>query len=559
MEENTTYSSEESQEFLKALEQSNENTRVESGDIKSGKVLQIAENFIYIDIGLKAEAKIDKSEFDALPNIGDDIDVFITNKEDEDGQLIVSKKLADKMRASKEIDEAFEANKNIKGFVKDAIKGGFSISICGTLAFCPYSLIDIRPSNDEKEYIGKEYDFRIIKKTNRDVVLSRRVILEEIRNFTVNNFLESLKEGDVIQGKIKNIEKFGTFVEIAPGLDGFLAIPNTSWDKVIDVNKVIKKNEERMFKVISVDKEKQKVDLGIKQLDDDPWVKFVEMYTTDDVLKGEVTSIKQFGAFIKVYEGIEGLAHISDISWNTHAQNTRDYVKIGDFVECKILEININERRLSLGLKQIQDNPWDSILKEYPIQSIVKCKVKRILRNFAVFELPNGLEGICDISDFDWSNNLVNIDNYVKENDEIEVVVISVEKDKQKVKLSYKHMKDSPWKLFEKKNPVGSTITASVISIIPGVGVVVSLDDGLEGFVHVSQLDMPKSSNINNIIEVGKSYPFLIREISQSKRRISLSQKDYIEGEAKKEIKNYITNDEPDSLTFNYFTDLNKN
>ncbi len=559
MEENTTYSSEESQEFLKALEQSNENTRVESGDIKSGKVLQIAENFIYIDIGLKAEAKIDKSEFDALPNIGDDIDVFITNKEDEDGQLIVSKKLADKMRASKEIDEAFEANKNIKGFVKDAIKGGFSISICGTLAFCPYSLIDIRPSNDEKEYIGKEYDFRIIKKTNRDVVLSRRVILEEIRNFTVNNFLESLKEGDVIQGKIKNIEKFGTFVEIAPGLDGFLAIPNTSWDKVIDVNKVIKKNEERMFKVISVDKEKQKVDLGIKQLDDDPWVKFVEMYKTDDVLKGEVTSIKQFGAFIKVYEGIEGLAHISDISWNTHAQNTRDYVKIGDFVECKILEININERRLSLGLKQIQDNPWDSILKEYPIQSIVKCKVKRILRNFAVFELPNGLEGICDISDFDWSNNLVNIDNYVKENDEIEVVVISVEKDKQKVKLSYKHMKDSPWKLFEKKNPVGSTITASVISIIPGVGVVVSLDDGLEGFVHVSQLDMPKSSNINNIIEVGKSYPFLIREISQSKRRISLSQKDYIEGEAKKEIKNYITNDEPDSLTFNYFTDLNKN
>ena len=559
MEENTTYSSEESQEFLKALEQSNENTRVESGDIKSGKVLQIAENFIYIDIGLKAEAKIDKSEFDALPNIGDDIDVFITNKEDEDGQLIVSKKLADKMRASKEIDEAFEANKNIKGFVKDAIKGGFSISICGTLAFCPYSLIDIRPSNDEKEYIGKEYDFRIIKKTNRDVVLSRRVILEEIRNFTVNNFLESLKEGDVIQGKIKNIEKFGTFVEIAPGLDGFLAIPNTSWDKVIDVNKVIKKNEERMFKVISVDKEKQKVDLGIKQLDDDPWVKFVEMYKTDDVLKGEVTSIKQFGAFIKVYEGIEGLAHISDISWNTHAQNTRDYVKIGDFVECKILEININERRLSLGLKQIKDNPWDSILKEYPIQSIVKCKVKRILRNFAVFELPNGLEGICDISDFDWSNNLVNIDNYVKENDEIEVVVISVEKDKQKVKLSYKHMKDSPWKLFEKKNPVGSTITASVISIIPDVGVVVSLDDGLEGFVHVSQLDMPKSSNINNIIEVGKSYPFLIREISQSKRRISLSQKDYIEGEAKKEIKNYITNDEPDSLTFNYFTDLNKN
>ncbi len=546
----------EHQEFLKALDAAPEMSNLTKGDLKSGKILQISENYVYVDIGLKSEAKIDIAEFDKLPNEGDVVEVLITSQEDESGSLIVSKRLADREKNSKEIEEAFAENKNLKGYVKSAVKAGFSVSIGGFMAFCPYSQIDFRPSRDESTYIGNEYDFRIIKKTNRDIVVSRKVILDEIRDYSVNNFLANLKQGDVIQGKIKNIEKFGTFVEIAPGLDGFLAIPNMSWSKVSDVKSIISKNEERMFKVLNVDKEKQKVDLGIKQLDSDPWVKFVESHKVGDVVKGTVGDIKQFGAFIKIEDGVEGLAHVSDLSWNTHVQDAKDHLKVGDFVECKILDINVESRKFSLGLKQVQENPWDSLATLYPPKSMVKCKVKRILKNFAVFELPNGIEGICDIGDFDWSNSVVNIDNYVKKDEEVEVIVLSVDKDKQRIKLSYKHTKDSPWKLFEKKHPVGSSLEATAVSIVDA-GVVVSLEDDMEGFVHVSQLDMPRGTNIDTVIEVGKSYTFTVKEINQSKRRIALSQRDYIANEAKKELKGYINNDDTTTMKFNYFEGLN--
>ncbi len=559
MDENNKNSNEEmqQQEFLKALDAAPEMSNLTKGDLKSGKILQISENYVYIDIGLKSEAKIEISEFDKLPNVGDDVNVLITSKEDENGSLIVSKRLADREKNSKEIEDAFNENKNIKGFVKASVKAGFSVSVGGFMAFCPYSQIDIRPSRDEKMYVGNEYDFRIIKKTPRDMVVSRKVILDEVRDYTVKNFLVDLKPGDVIKGKIKNIEKFGTFVEIAPGLDGFLAIPNMSWSKVADVKTIISKNEERMFKVLNVDQEKQKVDLGIKQLENDPWQKFVESHKAGDIVKGMVNDIKQFGAFIKVEDGVEGLAHISDLSWNTHVQDTKEYLKVGDYVECKILEINVEARKFSLGLKQVQENPWETLATLYPINSMVKCKVKRILKNFAVLELPNGIEGVCDIGDFDWSNNVVNIDNYVKKDDEVEVIVLAIDKDKQRIKLSYKHVKDSPWKTFEKKHPIGSSVEATAVSIVEA-GVVVSLEDDMEGFVHVSQLDIPRGTAIDTLIEVGKSYTFTVKEINQSKRRIALSQRDYIVNEAKKELKGYINNDDTTSMKFNYFEGLDK-
>ncbi len=559
MDENNKNSNEEMQrEFLEALDAAPEMSNSTKGDLKSGEILQVseAENYVYIYIGEKSEAKIAISEFVKLPNVGDKVDVLIVGK-DKDGAIIASKNMADREKNSKEIEEAFNENKNVKGFVKSSVKAGFSVSVGGFDAFCPYSQIDIRPSRDEKMYVGNEYDFRIIKKTNRDMVVSRKIVLDEVRDYTVNNFLGNLKPGDVIKGKVKNIEKFGTFVEIAPGLDGFLAIPNMSWGKVSNVKSIINKNEERMFKVLNVDKEKQKVDLGIKQLDDDPWLKFIEAHKVGDIVKGMVNDIKQFGAFIKIEDGVEGLAHISDLSWNTHVQDTKEYLKTGDYVECKILEINPETRKFSLGLKQVQENPWNSLATLYPPKSMVKCKVKRILKNFAVFELPNGIEGICDIGDFDWSNNVVNIDNYVKKDDEVEVIVLSIDKDRQRIKLSYKDTKDSPWKLFEKKHPVGSSIEATAVSIVEA-GVVVSLEDNMEGFVHVSQLDMPRGGAIDSVIEVGKSYTFTVKEVNQNKKRIALSQRDYIASEEKKELKGYINNDDTTSMKFNYFEGLDK-
>lgn len=553
MDENRNLSNDEL-EFRKALEESEDNISVKMGNIIKGKVIQFDESNVFIDLDYKSEGKLKREEFDKEPEIGEEIEIKIIGQDDE-GHVVLSKSAVDKFRAQELIDEALNTGGAIKGVVKEAIKGGFKVSIRGHQAFCPFSQIDIVRGTKEADHIGKEYDFKIIKKTGRDIVVSRRALLEEKQNYNITKFLEDLKENDIIKGKVKNIESFGAFVEITEGLDGFVALTNMAWEKVHNPKSFLSRGEERMFKVLSIDKEKNRVDLGVKQLDDDPWGKFVEIYKIGDVIQGEVTNVKKFGAFVKVYDGVEGLIHISDLSWNTHVNNPNDFAKKGNFLECKILDINIQERKLTLGLKQVKENPWDSVEKDYPLKSTVKCKVRRILRNFAVLELPDGLEGICDISDFDWKHNVVNIKDYINEGDEVDMVVISLDKEKQKIKLSYKHTKDSPWKLFEKEHPVGSIVEGS-IKVILEAGAIVSLDEDLEGFVHVSQVDMPKGGNISEHLKVGEKYPFVVREVNQSKRRISLSRRDYMEAQSKKEMKSYITKDEASSLTFNYFDDI---
>ena len=294
----------------------------------------------------------------------------------------------------------------------------------------------------------------------------------------------------------------------------------------------------------------------IKQLDEDPWGKFVEQYHIDDVIQGEVTNVKKFGAFVKVADGIEGLVHVSDLSWNSHVNNPNDFVKKGAFLECKILDMNAAERKLTLGLKQVKENPWDTVEKDFPVKSAVKCKVKRIIKNFAVFELPNGLEGICDISDFDWRNNIVNMKDYVKEGEEVNMVIMSIDRDKQRIKLSYKHTKDSPWRLFEKAHPQGSIVDGTVKAIVDS-GAIISLEDDLEGYMHVSQVEIPKGSTLEEVLKVGETYPFVVREVNQSKRRISLSRREYMEAQNKKETQNYISKAEPTSLTYNPFDNIN--
>lgn len=547
----------EKQEFLKALEQTADNVSFKIGSSVSGKILQFDESDVFIDFGYKSEGKVKRSEFFKEPVIGETIEVKIMGQDDS-GYVLVSKLALERIHSQEIIDRASETGEAIKGIVKEAIKGGFNVSIGGNLAFCPFSLIDMARGTKEEDHIGKEYDFRIIKRKGKGIVLSRRVLQEESQNCDIDSFLNSLKEGDIIQGKVKNIERFGAFAEITPGLDGFIALNNMAWEKVHQPKNLLLKGEERMFKVLSIDKDRKRVDLGVKQLDDDPWGKFIELYRVGDVVQGEVTNVKKFGAFVKVYDGVEGLVHISDLSWNTHVQNPTDFAKKGTYLECKILEINVPERKLSLGLKQVKENPWDTLMSTFPPKKTVQCVCKRILKNFAVFELPNGLEGICEISDFDWKNNIVNIKDYVKEGDTLNMVVMFIDREKQKIKLSYKHTTESPWKVFEKSNPVGSIIQG-VVKVILEAGAVITLPDDLEGFVHISQVDMPNGANIEDYLKVGETYPFVVKEVNQNKHRISLSRRDYLEAESKKEMKSYITKDEANSLTFNYFDDLDKN
>lgn len=559
MEDNNLSNEQERNEFLKAVEEFGEgdnNNSYKVGNIVKGKIEKFDDSDVFINLNYKVEGKINRSEFEREPYIGEELEALIDSVDNDNGYFILSKAKLDKRRAQFVIEDAIKNNKSVKGIVKEVIKGGFNISIMGYQAFCPFSQIEINKGIKDEEHIGKEYDFRIIKKKGKDIVVSRRAYQEEKQNSNIETFLNNLKEGDIINGKVKNIERYGAFIGITEGLDGFLYRENMSWAKIINPKDIIKRGEERAFKVLSIDREKHRVDLGLKQLENDSWVQFIEEYHVGDIIKGEVTNIKKFGAFVKVYDDVEGLIHISDLSWNSHVNSPSDFVKKGAYLECKILAIDVPERKLTLGLKQAQENPWDTVSRDFPVKSIVKCKPKRILKNFAVFELPNGLEGICDIGDFDWINSIVNIKDYIKENEDIDMVILSIDRDKQRIRLSHKHLKESPWRVFEKEHPVGSVVDGIVKAIVES-GAVVSLENNLEGFMHISQIDLPKGANLEEALKVGETYPFVVREVNQGKHRISLSRKDYMEAQTKKETQNYISKEEPTSLTYNPFDNIN--
>lgn len=559
MEDNNLSNEQERNEFLKAVEEFGEgdnNNSYKVGNIVKGKIEKFDDSDVFINLNYKVEGKINRSEFEIEPYIGEELEALIDSVDNDNGYFILSKAKLDKRRAQFVIEDAIKNNKSVKGIVKEVIKGGFNISIMGYQVFCPFSQIEINKGIKDEEHIGKEYDFKIIKKKGKDIVVSRRAYQEEKQNSNIETFLNNLKEGDIINGKVKNIERYGAFIGITEGLDGFLYRENMSWAKIINPKDIITRGEERAFKVLSIDREKHRVDLGLKQLENDSWVQFIEEYHVGDIIKGEVTNIKKFGAFVKVYDDVEGLIHISDLSWNSHVNSPSDFVKKGAYLECKILAIDVPERKLTLGLKQAQENPWDTVSRDFPVKSIVKCKPKRILKNFAVFELPNGLEGICDIGDFDWINSIVNIKDYIKENEDIDMVILSIDRDKQRIKLSHKHLKESPWKVFEKEHPVGSVVDGIVKAIVES-GAVVSLENNLEGFMHISQIDLPKGANLEEALKVGETYPFVVREVNQGKHRISLSRKDYMEAQTKKETQNYISKEEPTSLTYNPFDNIN--
>lgn len=559
MEDNNLSNEQERNEFLKAVEEFGEgdnNNSYKVGNIVKGKIEKFDDSDVFINLNYKVEGKINRSEFEREPYIGEELEALIDSVDNDNGYFILSKAKLDKRRAQFVIEDAIKNNKSVKGIVKEVIKGGFNISIMGYQAFCPFSQIEINKGIKDEEHIGKEYDFKIIKKKGKDIVVSRRAYQEEKQNSNIETFLNNLKEGDIINGKVKNIERYGAFIGITEGLDGFLYRENMSWAKIINPKDIITRGEERVFKVLSIDREKHRVDLGLKQLENDSWVQFIEEYHVGDIIKGEVTNIKKFGAFVKVYDDVEGLIHISDLSWNSHVNSPSDFVKKGAYLECKILAIDVPERKLTLGLKQAQENPWDTVSRDFPVKSIVKCKPKRILKNFAVFELPNGLEGICDIGDFDWINSIVNIKDYIKENEDIDMVILSIDRDKQRIKLSHKHLKESPWRVFEKEHPVGSVVDGIVKAIVES-GAVVSLENNLEGFMHISQIDLPKGANLEEALKVGETYPFVVREVNQGKHRISLSRKDYMEAQTKKETQNYISKEEPTSLTYNPFDNIN--
>lgn len=546
--ENSEGMSAEELEFRNALQKEESTEEVSRGKIIEGEIVQMDETFVYVDLDYKSEAKVKREEFEKEPKIGEKIKVQIVKTENSQGELIASKSAVDRIEAKQVLENAWKNGENVSGVVNSAIKGGFKVSIGGIENFCPSSQIDMRRA-DPESYVGKEFEFRVIEKKGKDVILSRRVILEEKKNYNVSKFFETLNEGDIIKGKIKSIVNFGVFVEIIDGFDGFMALSNISWDKSKPIKELIQVGEEREFKVLSIDRPSQKVELGIKQLSGDPWESFIEQFKEGDNVKGEVSSVKQYGAFIKILDGVEGLAHVSEFSWTKRVDKAQNVVKKGDVVEAKILSIDEETKKVSLGLKQVQENPWSEIDKLFPRGSKVEGTTKKILKNFAVIELPNEMEGTIDISDFSWTQKTVNINNFLKPGESQDFIILHTDADKHKIKLGYKQLEDNPWEVFENSHPVGSLIEAEVIKLTDS-GAVVKLDENIDGFVHISQLSKQKVDSVSEVLKQGEKYGFVIREIDKSKKRVSLSRKDYFSKMEQQEMDNYLSSSDDLNMTY---------
>ena len=496
------------------------------GEIVPGKVIKVGKDFVTIDIGFKSEGQIPVSEFrdpEGQVNIteGDEMDVFLENTENENGLVSLSKEKADKLRIWDEIAVACENGEVIEGRVIERVKGGLSVDI-GVKAFLPGSQIDLNPVRDLDSFVGNTYEFKIIKfnKIRGNIVLSRRSILEKEKQALREKTMEVLEEGCFLEGTIKNLTDYGAFVDLG-GIDGLLHITDISWKRINHPSELLKLGQEVKVKVLKFDRDKQRVSLGMKQISEDPWLEADLRYAKNSIVKGKVVNLTDYGAFLEIEEGIEGLIHISEMSWTKRVKHPSAILKQDDEVEAMVLEIDKENRRMSLGLKQTQPNPWDDLVKKYPEGSKVKGTVRNIT-DFGLFiEIEKDIDGLVHVSDLSWSTKAKNPHDLFKKGDEVEAIVLNVDPSAEKFSLGIKQMTDDPWSNIADSYPVGGSVSGEIVKITD-FGLFVQMAADVEGLVHVTEVD---AENPSEKYKVGDKVDATIISVDPEDHRISLSLK----------------------------------
>lgn len=521
----TTNSAPESFEkmFLESL--SNEK-KYKVGEIIPGKVIKVGKDFVTIDIGFKSEGQIPVSEFRNMEGQiaiaeGDSLDVFLENTENENGLVMLSKEKADKLKIWDEIAVACQNGDVIEGRVVERVKGGLSVDI-GVKAFLPGSQIDLNPIRDLDSFVGNTYQFKIIKfnKIRGNIVLSRRAILEKEKQVMREKTMEVLEEGSLLEGTVKNLTDYGAFIDLG-GIDGLLHITDISWKRINHPNEVLKLGQNIQVRVLKFDKEKQRVSLGMKQITNDPWVEADLKYAKNSTVKGKVVNLTDYGAFLEIEEGIEGLIHISEMSWTKRVKHPSAILKLGDEVEAMVLEMDKENRRMSLGLKQTQPNPWDELVKKYPEGSKVKGTVRNIT-DFGVFiEIEKDIDGLIHVSDLSWSTKSKNPHDLFKKGDVVEAVVLNVDPSAEKFSLGVKQLAGDPWKDISSSFPNGSSVEGEVVKITD-FGLFVQLSSDIEGLIHKSELDV---DNPSEKYKVGDKVTATVLSVDSQDHKISLSMK----------------------------------
>ncbi len=554
-------------DFAKLLEES-EQTALHSGQIVKGIIHQITDDTVFVDVGYKSEGKISRSEFMEAPNIGDELDVYIVSLEDYSGNIIVSKERAENIINKEKLDESFSSHTPIKGKVisltetKSADKkGGFIVDIgIGKEVFCPYSQIDIDrvTDNNEKSYIGKTFDFLVttIDKRNNKIVISRRALLSKQKHDAVESFFSTVQVGDVFKGVVKNIIKSGVFIELQPFVDGFCHISELNYERVKKPEDVISIDEEVDVKVIKIDKVHNKVDISIKALKTDPWIEFAKNHFEGDSIEGQVKDFVNGGAIISIEYGVDGFVPTSEISWVKKVKNPQDLLSIGQNIQAQIININAENRRLTLGLRQLLDNPWEKIEKKFPVGYKTKGKITNVTR-FGIFvELEDGIEGLLHKNDISWNPEKAEMKDFAR-GQELEVMVISFNKKDQTISLGLKQLEDNPWQKFISAHPRGSSVKGTVKSL-DKMGAVISLGEEIEGYLHISEVSKNRIEDISQVYKEGDEIDVLIVDANLKKNNISLSVKALEKKHMDEEIKKYTKGEESTKATLGDLFDFSK-
>jgi small subunit ribosomal protein S1 len=512
------------------------------GEVVKGIVLHVSDTEVVVDVGYKSEGMIPVEEFldedrRLAVKPGDTVDVLLEKTEDKEGYIVLSKEKAEKMKVWDEVERAYQERRVVTGRVIERVKGGLAVDI-GVRAFLPGSQVDMRPVRNLDSMRGQELRMRVIKvnKKRGNIVLSRKAVLEEENAGRKRETLDGLEEGKVMQGVVKNITEYGAFVDLG-GLDGLLHITDMSWGRINHPSEVVNVGDEVKVQVLKFDRESERVSLGLKQLKSDPWTTATAKYPTGVKVKGKVVSLTDYGAFVELEEGVEGLIHVSEMSWSKKVKHPSKILAQGQDVECQVLGIDQEAHRISLGLKQVEDNPWEQLAQKYPLGSRLTGKVRNLTEFGAFVEVEEGIDGLIHISDLSWTKRIKHPSEVVKKGDDVEAVVLNIDAENQRLSLGLKQLAADSWEDFFKSHKAGDVVEGRVARHT-NFGVFVELGEGIEGLVHVSELD-DKDGSPEETFKVGDVYPMKIVKMNETEKKIGLSVKAVKEDDVRRDVESY--------------------
>lgn len=513
-----------------------------------GIVVQVDKDFVYLDVGMKSEGRVPLTDFDVVPNMGDSVTCVLLNKEGKNGEVIVSKRRADSKLLVTSLTTALEEKAPVEGKITKVVKGGFEVDLgSGLLAFLPLSRVDLHRVEEPESYVGLTSKFfieRLYEKNKINPVVNRKDYLQQAADKARELFFQNTKVGDTVEGTVKSFASFGAFIDLG-GFDGLLHLNDMSWGHATRPKDYAKKDQKLTLKVVRLDPENKKINLGLKHFQEDPWVGFERRYNVDDVVEGHVTKLTDFGAFVEIEEGIEGLVHVSELSWIKRVKHPKEVLSIGEKVKVCVLGYDTSEERVSLGLKQTMDNPWDYIANKYPVNTKVTRKIKKITPAGLFIELEEGIDGFLHVDDLSWGKRPQSLSSQFSVGDEIEVVVVDVSPEQHRIALGLKQLLQNPWDEMAAIQHRGEPVEVEVVAKTD-FGIFVRVANGLEGLIHKSNLAHGQNDEQDVAmasIQIGDKLLATVITVAEDKRRLALSVKDYLIKQQNLEMGQYLTKD----------------